>query len=295
MAAMTRVRRVPGFVRGRLAAAVCAGLVCACLAGCGHGGAATADASTASAGPPSSAAPPSPPTSAPEATPSADDSRTPTDTPATEEATTAASQEAVTAGGSGASALWGKAYSGTASISVDVYDYCTTDGSRRLAGSRTYSMSSTLDLGRPQAGGGQTEGNPFSMLFAAGAPSQAGAVSFRSSSVSTVSSVDLAGHYRDPNLLLTYWDIGWSGGELNARLTDPHASEAVVLNLFNWPSLLVACRSDLGQMPGGFPHALAAGTTFTGRLDGSGASLTARGATTDGVVAFRFTFDGTAS
>ncbi|WP_326783843.1 hypothetical protein [Streptomyces sp. NBC_00151] len=50
-----------------------------------------------------------------------------------------------------------------------------------------------------------------------------------------------------------------------------------------------------GQMPGGFPHALAADTTFTGRLDGSGASLTAEGSTTDGVAALTFTFDGTAS
>lgn len=295
MAAMTRVRSMPRFVRGRLTAAVGAGLLCACLAGCGHGGAATADASTASADPLVSAAPSSAPASSPEVTPSVAEQSTPADTPTTQEATTAAAQETVAAGGSGASALWGKAYTGTAGISVDVYDYCTTDGSRRLAGSRTYSMNSTLDLGRPQAGGDQTENNPFSMLFAAGNPAQAGAVSFRSSSVSTVSSQDLAGHYRDPNLLLTYWDIGWSDGELNARLTDPHDREAVVLNLLNWPGLLVACRSDLGQMPGGFPHALAAGTTFTGRLDGSGASLTAQGGTVDGVVAFKFTFDGTAS
>jgi hypothetical protein len=156
-------------------------------------------------------------------------------------------------------------------------------------------MNSTLNLSRPRTGGGETESNPFSMLFAAGNPSQPGAVSFWSSSVSTTSSQDLAGNPRDPNLLLTYWNIGWSDGELDARLTDPHAQQAVVLNLLNWPSLLVACRSDLGQMPGGFPHALAAGTTFAGRLDGSGASLTAEGSTVDGAVAFRFKFDGTPS
>ncbi|WP_406835997.1 hypothetical protein ACICHK_05655 [Streptomyces sp. AHU1] len=287
---------MPTDIRVRLVATVCAGLLCASLAGCGKHGAPTADASTASAGTLASAAPSSAPASTPEPTPSVSDVATPTPTPATEEATTAAaSQEPVSAGGSGASALWGRAYSGTASISVDIYDYCSTDGSRRLADSRTYSMNSTLDLNRPRTGGDQTENNPFSMLFAAGNSSQAGAVSFWSSSVSTVSSQDLAGNYRDPNLLLTYWDIDWSDGELDARLTDPHAREAVVLNLLNWPGLLVACRSDLGQMPGGFPHALAAGTTFTGRLDSSGASLTAAGSTTDGVVAFKFTFDGTAS
>ncbi|MFF4535027.1 hypothetical protein [Streptomyces aureus] len=293
---MTQGRGMPGSARRRLTAAFPGALLCAALAGCGHGGAAASAASTASAGTLASAAPSSAAPSTPEPTPSSPAPATPMQTPATEEATTApASQEPAQAGGSGASALWGKAYSGTASISVDVYDYCSTDGSRRLAGSRTYSMNSTLHLDRPRTGGDQSENNPFSMLFAAGAPSQAGAVSFWSSSVSTVSSQDLAGNYRDPNLLLTYWDIGWSGGWMDATLTDPHAREAVVLNLLNWPGLLVACRSDLGQMPGGFPHALAAGTTFTGRLDGSGASLTARGVTTDGVVQFRFTFSGTPS
>lgn len=295
MAAMTRVRRVPTTVRVRVVATVCAGLLCASLAGCGNDGTATADASTASADTLASAAPSSAAASTPEATPSTSEAATPTETPTTEEATTAASQEPVSAGGSEASALWGKAYSGSASITVDIYDYCSTDGSRRLAGSQTYSMSSTLNLGRPESGGEQTESNPFSMLFAAGYASQAGAVSFQSSLVSTVSSQDLAGNYRNPNLLLTYWNIDWSDGELDARLTDPHDREAVVPNLLNWPGLLVACRSDLGQMPGGFPHALAAGTAFTGRLDSSGASLTAEGSTTDGVVAFKFTFDGTAS
>lgn len=295
MAAMTRVRRVPTDVRVRLIATLCAGLLCASLAGCGKHGTPEAASSTASASTLASAAPSSAAASTPEATPSVTEVATPTETPTTEEATTAATEDTVSAGGSGASALWGKAYSGTASISVDIYDYCSTDGSRHLADSQTYSMNSTLDLGRPESGGDQTESNPFSMLFAAGNPAQAGAVSFRSSSVSTVSSQDLAGNYRDPNLLLTYWNIDWSGGELDARLTDPHDREAIVLNLLNWPGLLIACRSDLGRMPGGFPHALAAGTTFTGRLDGSGASLTAEGSTTDGVVAFKFTFDGTAS
>lgn len=58
---------------------------------------------------------------------------------------------------------------------------------------------------------------------------------------------------------------------------------------------MVACRSDLGELPGGYPHALAAGTTFTGRLDSSTASLAAEGTSTDGSIAFRFDFDGTAS
>ncbi|WP_369243851.1 hypothetical protein [Streptomyces sp. R41] len=198
-------------------------------------------------------------------------------------------------GASDASALWGKAYSGTADVSVDIYDFCNADGSRRLADSQTYSLASTLNLSRPRTGGDETEDNPFSLLFAAGDPSQAGAVSFWSSAVSTTSGQDLAGNPRDPHLLLTYWDVGWSDGELDARLTDPHVQEAVALNLLNWPSPVVACRSDLGELPGGYPHALASGTTFAGQLDGSTASLTAEGTSTDSLIEFRFEFQGTAS
>ncbi|WP_406375949.1 hypothetical protein OG788_40725 [Streptomyces sp. NBC_00647] len=292
---MTPVRRMPGIGRTRLVAAVSTGLLCAALAGCGHDGAATADASTASATTLASGPPTSAPASLPEPTPSASDAPTPTPTPADEPAATTSPDEPIAADASGAAALWGKRYSGTASISVDIYDYCTTDGSRRRADSQSYSMNSTLDLSRPKTGGDETESNPFSMLFAAGDPSQAGAVSFWSSAVSTTSSQDLAGNPRDPHLLLTYWDIEWSDGDMNARLTDPHTQQAVALNLLNWPSPVVACRSDLGRLPGGYPHALASGTTFAGRLDGSTASLSAEGSSTDGQVAFRFEFDGSAS
>ncbi|MET9895396.1 hypothetical protein ABZZ47_35425 [Streptomyces sp. NPDC006465] len=79
---------------------------------------------------------------------------------------------------------------------------------------------------------------------------------------------------------------------MNARLTDPRTRQAIALNLLNWSSPVVACRSDLGH---GYPHALASGTTFAGRLDGSAASLSAEGTSIDGQVAFRFEFDGTAS
>ncbi|MFD3925612.1 hypothetical protein [Streptomyces sp. NPDC058614] len=193
-----------------------------------------------------------------------------------------------------ASALWGTEYSGTAEISVDIYDFCSADGSRRLADSQSYSMDGTLNLGSPRSGGGETESNPFSLLFAAGDPSEAGAVSFWSSAVSTTSGQDLAGNPRDPQVLLTYWEMGWSEGELDAQLTDPHTQEAVALNLFNWSSPVVACRSDLGQLPGGYPHALDVGTTFAGPLDSSTASLTAEGVSTDSLIEFHIEFEGTA-
>ncbi|MGI5134175.1 MULTISPECIES: hypothetical protein [unclassified Streptomyces] len=195
----------------------------------------------------------------------------------------------------GAAALWGREYSGRADVSVDVYDYCGSGGSRRLADSKTYSMNATLNLARPRTGGGETEDNPFSLLLAVGQPSEAGAVSFWSSAVSTVSSQDLAGNPRDPNLLLTYWHLEWTDGELSGRLTDPHTEQAVTLNLVNWPSLIVACRPDLGALPGGYPHAVAAGTTLRGKLDGDSASLTAQGGSGDSLLKFRFDFTGTSS
>ncbi|MFI6493060.1 hypothetical protein [Streptomyces sp. NPDC050564] len=290
MSVMTGVRRLPGIARVRLVAAVCLGLICATLTGCGEGGSPHAAASSE---PPSTfASSPTASPSPPEPTPSVSDAPT---TEADDPVTQSAQDEPATDEASDASALWGKAYSGTADISVDIYDYCNADGSRRLADSQTYSLASTLNLSRPRTGGDETEDNPFSLLFAAGDPSQAGAVSFWSSAVGTTSGQDLAGNPRDPQLLLTYWDVSWSDGELDARLTDPHTHEAVALNLLNWPSPVVACRSDLGQLPGGYPHALASGTTFAGQLDGSTASLTAEGSSTDSLIQFRFEFEGTAS
>ncbi|MFF3465176.1 hypothetical protein [Streptomyces sp. NPDC002619] len=195
----------------------------------------------------------------------------------------------------GAAALWGKEYGGTARVTVDVYDYCTTDGSRRLADTKSYSMNATLNLSRPRTGGSETETNPFSLLLAVGQPAQAGAVSFWSSAVSTVSNQDLAGNPRDPNLLLTYWQLEWKDGELSGRLTDPHTEQAVTLNLLNWPSLLVPCRPDLGELPGGYAHAVAEGTTLSGQVDGGSVTLIAQGRTGDGQFEFRFDFSGTST
>ncbi|MEU9338932.1 hypothetical protein AB0D49_38295 [Streptomyces sp. NPDC048290] len=195
----------------------------------------------------------------------------------------------------GAEALWGVEYSGTAEVSVDVYDYCTTDGSRQLADSQSYAMDATLSLGSPRSGGDATEDNPFSLVLAVGQPSDAGAVSLWSSSVSTVSGQDLAGNPRDPDLLLLYWQLEWDDGELTGQLVDDHTEQAVALNLVNWPSQIVPCRNDLGQLPGGYPHAVAEGTTLGGDLDTDGASLTAQGSTGDGQLEFRFDFSGSAS
>ncbi|MFJ4833416.1 hypothetical protein ACIP79_26430 [Streptomyces sp. NPDC088747] len=292
---MTRVRGVPGFARARLITTVCLGLMCATLAGCGDGGSSEAEASSA---PPSTGAyspSPSPSTWPPDPTPTVDDYSSETEEETEDPVIESPEEDEVYSDtGSDASELWGTEYSGTAEISVDIYDYCSSDGSRQLADSESYSMDGTLNLSSPRSGGGETEDNPFSLLFAAGDPSETGAVSFWSSAVSTTSGQDLSGNPRDPEVLMTYWDMTWYDGELDAELTDPHTEEAVALNLFNWPSPIVACRSDLGQLPGAYPHALDSGTTFEGPLDSSSAYLTAAGVSTDGLVEFSIEFEGTA-
>ncbi|WP_190039525.1 hypothetical protein [Streptomyces fructofermentans] len=280
--------RLPGRGPFRSAGAVCAVLLAVALTGCGDGKREPAVASGAPVETGAAGAQPS--TTEPAPAPS--DTGTPTvrDTPLA----AAPDEEPDTQDEPDAAGLWGTRYTGTAEVAVDVYDFCSSDGSRRLADSRTYTVDSTLDLGRPRTGGGETEDNPFSLLFAAGDPADAGAVSFWSSAVGTASAQDLAGNPRDPQALLTYWDMDWSDGELDATLTDPHTSQAVALNLLNWSAPVVACRDDLGQLPGGFPHALASGTTLAGRLDDSGASLTGQGTSTDSLLEFRIEFTGTA-
>jgi hypothetical protein len=192
-----------------------------------------------------------------------------------------------------AAELWGRQYDGTAQLSVDVHDYCSADGSRHLAETKRYSMTGTLELGRPRDGGGETENNPFTLVLSVGQPSEAGAVSFWSSAVSTASGQDLAGNPRDPRVLLTYWDLEWDSSTLTGELTDAHAEEGITLNLVNWPGLIVPCRPDLGSLPGGYPHAVGTGSTLEGELDAGGTSLTARGTTGDGALEFEFSFAGT--
>ncbi|MDL2081754.1 hypothetical protein QNN03_35550 [Streptomyces sp. GXMU-J15] len=274
---------------GALRAGVCAGLLGVLLTGCSGGGSSGTVGAESSSAPPTtdSATTHAPPTGEPgTASPSPTEVESPDPAP---EPTTA---DVPLSEPDGAAALWGRKYSGTASVTVGVYDYCTTDGSRRFAQSETYSLDATLDLGEPRGGGGETEANPFSLLLAVGQPSEAGALSFWSSAVGTGSAQDLAGNPRDPDLLLTYWELEWSDGQLSGVLTDPHTEEAVALNLLNWPSPLVACRPEFGDMPGGFPHAVAEGTTLDGTVDADSASLTAQGSTGDGQLEFRFEFSG---
>lgn len=269
-----------------------AGLLAAVvLSGCSDGGGGPSDPGTPSpASPSASSTRPgsgSPSPASPRATPAVTD-RPPTSTAPAPPPSAAAEPRRP----AGPAALWGREYSGTAQVFVDVYDSCGPGGTRRPADRRSYSMPATLSLGRPRSGGGAGEDNPFTLVLGIGQPSESGALSLWSAAVSSVSNRDLAGNPRDPDLLLTYWDLDWRDGRLSGRLVDPHTEQAVALNLLNWPTRLVACRPELGQLPGGFPHAVARGAAFEGRLDTGGASLTGTGGTTDGVLEFRFVFSG---
>ncbi|MFF4528508.1 hypothetical protein ACFY1P_04480 [Streptomyces sp. NPDC001407] len=178
-----------------------------------------------------------------------------------------------------ASALWGAHYQGTAKVTAVPYDYCGAGNSLEAGQAKAYELPATLDLGKPHDAGGQSDGNPFTLLLAVGQPSQDGAISLHSSAPSD-------------QLLLTYWHLSWDGSDLSGELTDTHVKEGAALNLVNWPGLLVPCRPELGALPGGATHDIATGSTLSGSLSRGSALLTAKAKSEDGLVEFSFDFSG---
>lgn len=179
-----------------------------------------------------------------------------------------------------ASSLWGAHFQGTAKVKLIPYDYCGSGNSLEAGQAQTYELPATLDLGKPRESGGQSDGNPFTLLLAAGQASQDGAISLQSSATAS------------GQLLLTYWHLAWDGSDLSGELTDTHVKEGVALNLVNWPGLLVPCRPELGKLPGGIPHDIATGSTLSGNLSRGSTSLTAKAKSEDGLVEFSFDFSG---
>ncbi|CAN3978754.1 hypothetical protein [Kitasatospora purpeofusca] len=223
--------------------------------------------------------PPAPPSTAPPAT-------TPTTRPSTPTPTRAVTPtKAVTTAppADGASSLWGRQYQGTTRVTVQLYDYCSPNGARRPAGSQTYSMPTSLTVERPREAGGLRENNPFALVLSVGQPSQTGAFTLGTSVTVAAGS---------GQLLLTYWKLSWDSGTLRGQLTDNHVREAAALNLVNWATLLVPCRPELGTLPGGMPHSVAVGASLSGKLTATSTSLTAKGASDDGLVEFAFEFSG---
>ncbi|MEK2493216.1 hypothetical protein WN990_27045 [Kitasatospora purpeofusca] len=217
--------------------------------------------------------PPAPPSTAP-----------PAATPTTRPSTSTPTKAVTTAPpADGASSLWGRQYQGTTRVTVQLYDYCSPNGSRRPAGSQTYSMPTSLTVERPREAGGLRENNPFALVLSVGQPSQTGAFTLGTSVAVAASS---------GQLLLTYWKLSWDSGALRGQLTDNHVREAAALNLVNWATLLVPCRPELGTLPGGMPHSVAVGASLSGKLTATTTSLTAKGASDDGLVEFAFEFSG---
>ncbi|WP_169949386.1 hypothetical protein [Microbispora sp. H11081] len=190
-----------------------------------------------------------------------------------------------------AGAQTGKTYRGTASVVVDVYDYCGGQfgGNRRFVGTSRYRAAAQLITGTRQSAGRQVERNPFHWEFYVGKIGAVGSFQLGSSTIVTASGRDIAGNPRDPRLLLGYWVTGRSGASWSGKLVDDHRAEGASFNHFWAQTPLVPCR-DLGSIVN--LHSLKEGATISGRVSSGGAAFTIRGATYDGLYRFRIDFSG---
>ncbi|MCK9902504.1 hypothetical protein MXD63_20790 [Frankia sp. Cpl3] len=180
-------------------------------------------------------------------------------------------------------------YDGISTITLTTYDFCGPGSARRRAASQTYQLSSQLVIGRRQTDGTSSEPSPFSFTLAAGNPGATGAVSLASARVAATSGSDLAGNPRSPRLLLTYWQLAWSDGNLTGRLVDDHRAEGAAYNLFNGEQPLIPCRANSG---GSIPQVapLSPGATLRGRLGDGGADLTLSASTYSGMYDLQLRF-----
>ncbi|MFJ6214144.1 hypothetical protein ACIQGZ_12540 [Streptomyces sp. NPDC092296] len=185
-----------------------------------------------------------------------------------------------------------KVYKGTAAMTVKQYDYCggPWGAERRYLGQATYKLPATLTVSPTQKAGRQSEKNPFHFSLTAGAARTNGSVMLYSSVVLPVSPVDLAGHPRDPRLLLRYWKYTRKkSGAFSGKLADTHKSQAAVLNTFNAATLAFACRPSMGY---GLvtPRTINAGAKISGKITAGKAQVTVTGGTYDGFFSFRLDF-----
>lgn len=179
-------------------------------------------------------------------------------------------------------------YSGTASVTVTTFEYCGPNFSRVPSGRATYSVPARLLIGKRRAVGRVAEPNPFSFSLAAGNQAAAGGVSLWSSAISTVSSHDVAGNYRDPRLLLSYWRSSYRGSTLTGTLINTHSAEALALNLYTEPRPTIPCRTGYGMLQ--IPTPVRVGSTIRGTLTSARADVTVAGGTTTGLVEFVLRF-----
>lgn len=188
-----------------------------------------------------------------------------------------------------AQATASRTYTGTASITVETYDYCGGQfgGELRRVGTQRYSVGAQFITRERRSAGGFVERNPFNWEFYAGKIGAVGSFQLGSATVVNTSGRDLAGNPRDPRLLLQYWATTLSGSSWSGRLVDEHQREGAVLNTFFVRKPIVPCR-DLGSIP--FPLSVRAGTTVSGTVTSRSASFTIQGGTSTGEHRFRIVF-----
>ncbi|WP_405394034.1 hypothetical protein [Microbispora hainanensis] len=182
-------------------------------------------------------------------------------------------------------------YRGTATVVVDVYDYCGGPlwGEHRFVGTSRYKAAAKFVTGPRKSAAGRVERNPFYWEFYVGDIGALGSFQFGSAHVVTASARDLGGNVRDPKLLLGYWVTSRSGTSWSGKLVDSHRAEGATFNHFYGEKTIVPCR-DLGTSR--FLYAVNAGATVSGRVSSGSAAFTIRGSTYGDNYRFRITFNG---
>jgi hypothetical protein len=173
-------------------------------------------------------------------------------------------------GAGGASAAIGQVtYTGTATVTVDFYDYCGANASLAFVRTQQYSYPTTLVVADPPNG----DSNPISISLAS--DQQGGDGQFGVTSV-----LPTAG------LTLGYWSLAYNSdtGAISGTLTNTHEAEAAATNLLFSTTPLIPCR-DLGSIPNAF--SMAEGSTLSGTISTGGAALTVTGRSSDALRAFR--------
>ncbi|MGE3359209.1 MAG: hypothetical protein AB7O92_21500, partial [Acidimicrobiia bacterium] len=173
-------------------------------------------------------------------------------------------------------------YRGTAEVVVDVYDYCGPGAARSFDRTERFTFDVALNIGRPVTDGELIESNEFSMQLAVGPDAAEGSVFMQSALVATTPETMR-------QVVLQYWGYELRNGQLQGTLGNDHIAEGAAINLINGQNLLVPCRPELGELPGGMPAAVAEGATISGSLTETNAQLRLQGATTDGLRAFTVT------
>lgn len=171
-------------------------------------------------------------------------------------------------------ATW--AATAVAAIAVDYAGIATTQVQvlnvyGQIVGQPVFQTEVSVTVGPQQAGGGEVERNPFSLIIN---PSPAfsnadGAISIASALVTTAPTAG--------PLLVRYWEIAYdqATGAINGILRNPGNQLALTYNLINVPSEIAPNI----VLP--FPLGIAQGTTLSGVINANTVDITITGNTLD--------------